>query len=45
MSNDRLRHLENQLEILQEQRAALEQEALMKGGLTNSDRAGIANNN
>ena len=34
MSNDRLRHLENQLEILQEQRAALEQEALMKGGLT-----------
>ena len=33
MSDDRLRHLENQLEILQEQQAALEQEALMTTGL------------
>ncbi|KAM3115020.1 hypothetical protein [Phormidesmis sp. 146-33] len=33
MSHDRLRHLENQLEILQEQQAELEQEALLRGGL------------
>ena len=33
MSNDRLRHLENQLEILREQQAELEQEALLRGGL------------
>ncbi|KAM3099752.1 hypothetical protein ACKFKG_02595 [Phormidesmis sp. 146-35] len=33
MSNDRLRHIENQLEILREQQASLEQESSLTTGL------------